>query len=77
MKWIYPLRGMNTNGKVVGFSVFSEEDTAYVYNEQDGNNARGFSNIDLDPTAAATPTFLICTTNYLELNGLRNVDLRF
>ncbi len=34
MKWIYPLRGMNTNGKQIGVSLFSEEDTAYVYNAQ-------------------------------------------
>jgi hypothetical protein len=77
LKWVYPLRGHNTNGKQISISVNTEEDTAYVYNAQAGDNSRGFSNIDLDPTAAATPTFLICTTNYLELNGLRNVDLRF
>jgi hypothetical protein len=76
-KKYFPLRGLNTNGKQISISVYSEEDTAYVYNAQAGDNSRGFSNIDLDPTSAATPTFLVCTTNYLQLNGLRNVDLRF
>ena len=76
-KKYYPLRGLNTNGKQISISVYSEEDTAYVYNAQAGDNARGFSTIDLEPANAATPTFLVCTTNYLQLNGLRNVDLRF
>jgi hypothetical protein len=76
-KKYFPLRGLNTNGKQISISVYSEEDTAYVYNAQAGDNSRGFSNIDLEPAAAATPTFLVCTTNYLQLNGLRNVDLRF
>jgi hypothetical protein len=77
MKWIYPLRGMNTNGKQISISIYTETDAAYVYNSQAGDNSRGFSTIDLDPASAATPTFLVCTTNYLELNGLRNVDVRF
>ena len=76
-KKYYPLRGLNTNGKQISISVYSEEDTAYVYNAQAGDNSRGFSTIDLEPANAATPTFLVCTTNYLQLNGLRNVDLRF
>ena len=53
-KKYYPLRGLNTNGKQISISVYSEEDTAYVYNAQAGDNSRGFSNIDLNPTAAAT-----------------------
>ena len=31
MKWIYPLRGMNTNGKQISISIYSETDAAYVY----------------------------------------------
>ncbi len=68
---------MNSDGKQIGISIYSETDSAYVYNAQAGNNSRGFSNIDLDPANAATPTFLVCTTNYLQLTGTRNVDLRF
>jgi len=80
VKWIYPLRGMNTNGKQIAISVFSEADntaTGDLYTAQAGDNSRGFSNIDLAPGNAATPTFLVCTTNYLMLNGLRNVDLKY
>ena len=50
---------------------------AEMYQAQAGDNSRGFSNIDLDPGSAATPTFLVCTTNYLVLNGRRNVDLKY
>jgi hypothetical protein len=80
VKWIYPLRGMNTNGKQIAISAFTEVDSTAVadlYTAQAGTNAKGFSNINLKPGDAATPTFLVCTTNYLQLNGLRNVDLRF
>ena len=40
-------------------------------------NARGFSQIDLAPAAAAIPTFLICTTTTLELKGRREVDIKY
>jgi hypothetical protein len=80
MKWVYPLRGLNTNGKQIAISAFTEVDSTAVadlYTSQAGDNSRGFSAIDLDPGAAATPTFLVCTTNYLVLNGRRNVDLKY
>ena len=76
-KWVYPLRGFNTNGKQIAISVYSEVDSAYQYTAQAGVNSRGFSTIDLDPTSAAVPTFLVCTTNYLVFNGRRNVDLKY
>ena len=79
-KWVYPMRGMNTNGKQIGISVFTEVDSTAVadaYIAQAGSNAKGFSNIDLAPGNAAIPTFLVCTTSYLMLNGLRNVELKY
>ena len=79
-KWVYPLRGLNTNGKQIAVSVFTEVDstaTADMYVAQAGDNSRGFSNIDLAPGNAAVPTFLVCTTNYLVLNGRRNVDIKY
>jgi len=80
MKWVYPLRGLNTNGKQIAISAFTEVDSTAVadaYTAQTGDNSRGFSAVDLDPGSAATPTFLVCTTNYLVLNGRRNVDLKY
>lgn len=80
MKWVYPLRGLNTNGKQIAISVNTEVDSTAVgdlYTAQAGDNSRGFSNIDLAPGNAATPTFLVCTTNYLTLTGRRNVDLKY
>ena len=77
---VYPLRGLNTNGKQIAISAFTEVDSTAVadlYTSQAGDNSRGFSAIDLDPGTAATPTFLVCTTNYLVLNGRRNVDLKY
>ena len=74
---VYPLRGMNTNGKQIAISIYSEVDSNYVYNAPAGENSRGFSTIDLDPGSASTPTFLVCTTNYLVLNGRRNAELRY
>ena len=79
-KVFYPLRGLNTNGKQIAISVYTEVDNIAVadaYTAQNGNNAQGFSNIDLDPGNAATPTFLVCTTNYLALNGRRNVEVKY
>ena len=54
-----------------------EVDSTALYTAQAGSNAKGFSTIDLSPGNAATPTFLVCTTSYLVLNGRRNVDLRY
>jgi len=75
-KFVYPLRGLNTNGKAVAISCFTETGAAN-YNPQAGNNINGFSAIDLDPAGAAIPTFLVCTTATLQLMGKRNVDIRF
>jgi hypothetical protein len=80
MKMVYPLRGFNTNGKQIAISAFTEVDSTAagdLYTAQAGSNAKGFSTIDLAPGSAATPTFLVCTTNYLVLNGRRNVDLKY
>jgi hypothetical protein len=80
MKWVYPLRGLNTNGKQISISVNTEADSTAVtdaYTAQAGDNSKGFSNIDLKPADAAIPTFLVCTTNYLVLNGRRNVELKY
>jgi hypothetical protein len=80
VKWVYPLRGLNTNGKQISISVSTEVENTPVadaYTAQAGNNSRGFSDVDLSPGQAATPTFLVCTTNYLVLNGRRNVDIRY
>jgi len=49
----------------------------YVYTNQNGNNIRGFSNIDLNPNAAAIPIFLTCTTATMNLNGKRNVEISY
>lgn len=40
-------------------------------------NMRGFSQINLDPTGAAIPTFLVCTTTTLELKGRREIDIKY
>ena len=80
MKWVYPLRGLNTNGKQIAISAFTEVDSKAVdelYTAQAGDNSKGFSTVDLSPGNAATPTFLVCTTNYLVLNGRRNVDVKY
>ena len=80
MKMVYPLRGLNTNGKQISISVNTEVDSTTVadaYVAQAGDNSRGFSTIDLSPGNAAVPTFLVCTTNYLLLNGRRNVELKY
>jgi len=80
VKFVYPLRGYNTNGKTVAFSVFTEIDStaaADLYTAQTGSNENGFSNINLEPGNAATPTFLVCTTMSLILNGKRNVEIKY
>lgn len=80
VKYVYPLRGYNTNGKTVAIGIFTEKDStaaADLYTAQAGNNENGFSNIDLDPGSAATPTFLVCTTMNIMLNGRRNVEVKY
>ena len=75
-KTIYDLRGLNTNGKPVAITIFTETEDQ-KYSAMTGNNYDGFSSIDLNPTGNAIPTFLICTTTCLELHGKRNVDIRY
>jgi hypothetical protein len=80
VKYVYPLRGYNTNGKTIAISIYTEKDSTAVadlYTAQAGNNENGFSNIDLDPTNGATPTFLVCTTMSIMLNGRRNVEIKY
>ena len=73
-RYIYFLRGLNTNGKAIAISVFTEtEDSGFVATA--GNNAAGFSSIDLQPANAAVPTFLVSTTASIQLQGRRNVDI--
>ena len=76
VKYVYPLRGLNTNGKAVAISCFTETETIN-YTAQAGNNYQSFANVDLNPAGASIPTFLVCTTATLNLNGKRNVDIRF
>jgi len=76
VEWVYPLRGLNTNGKAIAISCFTETEDAN-YTPQAGSAIDGFSAIDLDPAGAAIPTFLVCTTATLQLMGKRNVDIRF
>ena len=84
VKYVYPLRGLNTNGKSVAISCFTETEV----NDFRGNNPadaaaqiafsqNGFSAIDLQPAGAAIPTFLVCTTASLHLQGRRNLDIRY
>jgi hypothetical protein len=80
VKYVYPLRGYNTNGKTIAVSIYTEKDSTAVadlYTAQAGNNENGFSNIDLDPANGATPTFLVCTTMSIILNGRRNVEIKY
>jgi len=76
VKYVYPLRGLNTNGKAVAISCFTEIETMN-YNPQAGNNHQSFANVDLTPANAAVPTFLVCTTSTLNLLGKRQVDIRY
>ena len=72
----YFLRGLNTNGKAIAIVVFTEtEDSGFVATA--GNNANGFSSIDLQPADPATPTFLISTTASIQLMGRRNIDIKY
>ena len=77
VKYVYPLRGLNTNGKAVSISCFTELEPAMNYTPQAGANQQSFANVDLAPTNAAVPTFLVCTTSTLNLMGKRQVDIRY
>ena len=75
-KTIYALRGLNTNGKAVAISCFTEtQDSTFIATT--GTNETGFSSIDLQPADACIPTFLISTTCCLELEGRRNVSIKY
>ena len=76
VKYVYPLRGLNTNGKAIAISCQTTFD-AWNYTAQAGNNYQSFANVDLNPTGASIPTFLVSTTCCLELMGKRNVNVRY
>jgi hypothetical protein len=84
VKYVYPLRGLNTNGKAVAISCFTEtEDNNFTGNTALNDAGRlqfqrqGISDIDLEPANGAIPTFLVCTTASLNLMGRRNIDIKF
>lgn len=77
VKYVYPLRGLNTNGKAIAISCQTETETNTFAGQDTATNQNGFSTINLDPAGAAIPTFLICTTCCLELMGRRNVNVRY
>jgi len=77
-KFIYPLRGLNTNGKNIAIGVYTEADNTAVadlYTAQTGSST--FSAVNLDPDNNAIPTFLVCTTMRIMLNGRRNVEVKY
>ena len=77
VKYVYPLRGLNTNGKAVAISCFTETEANAFNGAENALNANGFSTINLNPAGDAIPTFLVCTTATLNLMGRRNVDLKY
>ena len=77
VKYVYPLRGLNTNGKAVAISCFTETEANSYYTAQAGENYKSFANVDLNPAGAAVPTFLVCTTSTLMLAGKRNVNILY
>jgi hypothetical protein len=57
---VYPLRGLNTNGKNIAIGVYTEADNTPVadfYTAQAGSST--FSAVKLDPGNNAIPTFLV------------------
>lgn len=99
IKSVYNLRGLNTNGKAIAISCFTDTPENANYTAQTVAartvipsaqpapastdtltypiNMTGFSHIDLKPTLGAIPTFVICTTQTLELQGRRNIDIKY
>jgi len=77
VKYIYSLRGLNTNGKAVAISCFTETEVNNFDGQAAALNQDGFSDINLNPAGAAIPTFLVCTTAALHLQGRRNIDIRY
>lgn len=76
VKSVYNLRGLNTNGKAISISCQTET-SADAFVNIAGVNLQGGSTIEIAPAAGDIPTFLICTTVTLELNGRRNVDIKY
>jgi len=76
VKSVYNLRGLNTNGKAISISC-QTENTNDGFVDMVGGNLNGASTIAIAPAAGDIPTFLICTTVTLELNGRRNVDIKY
>lgn len=76
VKSVYNLRGLNTNGKSIAISCQTET-TDERFQNQAGNNVDGFSSIEVAPAAGDIPTFVICTTQTLELQGRRNIDIKY
>ncbi len=77
VKYVYPLRGLNTNGKAVAISCFTETEDNTFRGAHNALNQNGFSTIDLAPAGASIPTFLVCTTATLNLMGRRNIDIKY
>jgi hypothetical protein len=77
VKSVYNLRGLNTNGKAIAISCQTEGETPTI-TDPGGLNVDGFANITgILPVAGDIPTFVICTTCTLELQGRRNVDIKY
>lgn len=77
VKSVYNLRGLNTNGKAIAISCQTEYETSTI-TDPGGANIDGFANITgIAPAIGDIPTFVICTTQTLELQGRRNVDIKY
>jgi len=76
VKSVFNLRGLNTNGKAIAISCQTESSDDRFSN-QAGVNTDGFSNIEIAPAAGDIPTFVICTTATIELQGRRNIDIKY
>ena len=77
IKYVYPLRGLNTNGKAVAITCFTETEDNDFRGADTATNVNGFSVIDLAPAGGAVPTFLVCITATLNLMGKRKIDIRY
>jgi len=77
VKSVYNLRGLNTNGKAISISCQTEGEAPTI-TDPAGANIDGFANITgILPVAGDIPTFVVCTTCTLELQGRRNLDVKF
>lgn len=73
-KAVYNLRGLNTNGKAISISCQTSTRDDNFTNIA-GVNVSGASTIAIRPAQFDIPTFVICTTSTLELQGRRNVNV--